>query len=59
VQNCDAVGPHTMMWASDFPHHINDWPLSRQFINAMSQGISAESKRKIFCENAGKLYGFI
>jgi len=25
----------------------------------MSLGIQAADKRKIFCENAGKLYGFI
>lgn len=59
VQNCDAVGVETMMWCSDFPHHITDWPHSRHLINSMSQGIDAAKKRKIFCENAGRLYGFI
>ena len=59
VQNCDAVGVETMMWCSDFPHHITDWPHSRYLINSMSQGLDAEKKRKIFCENAGKLYGFL
>jgi predicted TIM-barrel fold metal-dependent hydrolase len=59
VQNCDAVGVETMMWCSDFPHHITNWPDSRHLINSMSQGIDAAKKRKIFCENAGKLYGFI
>ena len=59
VQNCDAVGVHTMMWASDFPHHINDFPYSRHVINEMSRGLDAGKKRQIFCENAGRLYGFI
>ncbi len=59
VQNCDAVGVETMMWCSDFPHHITDWPHSRYLINSMAQGIDAEKKRKIFCENAGRLYGFL
>ncbi|MBW2275507.1 MAG: amidohydrolase [Deltaproteobacteria bacterium] len=59
VRNCDAVGVDTMMWTSDFPHHITDWPNSRYLIDEMSQGISAEAKRKLFCENAGKLYGFL
>jgi predicted TIM-barrel fold metal-dependent hydrolase len=59
VQNCDAVGVDTMMWCSDFPHHITDWPHSRYLINSMAQGIDPAKKRKIFCENAGKLYGFI
>ncbi len=48
-----------MMWASDFTHLINDWPYSRNVINEMSHGIDPAKKRKIFCENAGKLYGFI
>ena len=59
VQNCDAVGVDTMMWCSDFPHHITEWPHSKHLINSMSQGIAAEKKRKIFCENAGRLYGFM
>ena len=28
IQNCDSVGVDTMMWCSDFPHHITDWPHS-------------------------------
>ncbi|MAG33356.1 MAG: hypothetical protein CL908_20970 [Deltaproteobacteria bacterium] len=59
VQNCDAVGVENMMWASDFPHHINDWPYSRDIIDDMARGIDATKRHKIFCENAGKLYGFI
>ena len=59
VQNRHAVGIENMLWASDFPHHINDWPNSRWLINEMSPGVPAEEKRKIFCENAGRLYGFI
>jgi predicted TIM-barrel fold metal-dependent hydrolase len=59
VQNCDAVGVETMMWASDFPHHINDWPNSRYLIDEMAHGLDAAKKRRIFCENAGRLYGFV
>jgi predicted TIM-barrel fold metal-dependent hydrolase len=59
VQNCDSVGVENIMWASDFPHHINDWPHSRDIIDDMARGIDATKKHKIFCENAGKLYGFL
>jgi len=59
VQNCDAVGVENMLWASDFPHHINDWPNSQYLIKQMSLGVAEEKVRKIFCENAGKLYGFL
>jgi hypothetical protein len=58
IQNRHAVGMGNMMWASDFPHHINDWPNSRYLINQMSLGVPEAEKRQIFCENAGKLYGF-
>jgi uncharacterized protein len=59
IQNCDSVGVDTMMWCSDFPHHITDWPNSHHLINSMAHGLDEGKKRKIFCENAGKLYGFI
>ena len=59
IRNRHAVGIENMLWASDFPHHINDWPNSRWLINDMSLGVPADEKRKIFCENAGRLYGFI
>ena len=58
VQNRHAVGPHNMMWASDFPHHINDWPNSRWLINEMSAGVPEDEKYILFCGNAARLYGF-
>ncbi len=59
VQNRHAVGVENMFWASDFPHHINDWPNSQWVIKQMSVGVPEDEKRKIFCENAGRAYGFI
>lgn len=59
VQNRHAVGVDNLMWSSDFPHHINDWPNSRYLINEMSLGLPDADRRKIFCENAGRLYGFL
>ncbi len=58
IQNRHAVGLQNMMWASDFPHHINDWPNSRWLINEMSAGVPAAEKHVIFCGNAARLYGF-
>ncbi|MBX3026172.1 amidohydrolase [bacterium] len=59
VQNRHAVGLHNMMWASDFPHHINDWPSSRWLINEMSLGVPEDEKHRLFCGNAAHLYGFV
>jgi predicted TIM-barrel fold metal-dependent hydrolase len=59
VRTRHAVGLYNTMWASDFPHHINDWPNSRWLINEMSLGLPEEEKRQLFCETAGRLYGLI
>jgi predicted TIM-barrel fold metal-dependent hydrolase len=59
VRNCRDVGVENMMWCSDFPHHINDWPNSRELITEMSKGVDKDDIRKLFCENAGQLYGFL
>jgi predicted TIM-barrel fold metal-dependent hydrolase len=59
VRNRHDVGVENMVWASDFPHHVNDWPYSRRLINEMCLGIPEEERRKLFCENAGRLYGFL
>ncbi len=48
-----------MMWCSDFPHHITDWPNSHHLINTMAPGVDEKKRRQIFCENAGRLYGFL
>jgi predicted TIM-barrel fold metal-dependent hydrolase len=59
VRNRHGVGVENMVWASDFPHHVNDWPYSRRLINEMCLGIPEDERRKLFCENAGRLYGFL
>jgi predicted TIM-barrel fold metal-dependent hydrolase len=59
VQNRHSVGLDNLMWASDFPHHINDWPNSRWLINEMSVGVPEDEKAQIFGGNAAFLYGFV
>lgn len=59
VENRHAVGIENMLWASDFPHHINDWPNSQWLIREMSRNVPEDEAHKLFCENAGRLYGFL
>ncbi|MFQ5668267.1 MAG: amidohydrolase family protein [Candidatus Binatia bacterium] len=59
IRNRHDVGIANMMWASDFPHHINDWPYSRRLITEMSLGVPEDERRKLFCDNAGRLYRFV
>jgi len=58
VESAREIG-QSMMWCSDFSHHITDWPNSHHLINTMAQGVDEKKRRQIFCENAGRLYGFL
>jgi predicted TIM-barrel fold metal-dependent hydrolase len=55
----DELGHDTVMWGLDFPHPDGVWPDSDEFIRRELGHLPAEVRRKIVCENAGKLYGFI
>jgi len=59
VKLLDVLGPETIMWGSDFPHPDGVWPDSREVIQRELGHLSAELRRKIVCENAGKFYGFM
>jgi len=59
IRTRHETGIDRILWASDFPHHINDFPYSRRVINEMFGGISAEERQKMVCTNSGKLFGFI
>ena len=54
----DIIGEENVMWGSDFPHPDGVWPDSQEFIEREFQNISDESKSKIICGNAARLYGF-
>ena len=59
IKLLDELGVDTVMWGSDFPHPDGVWPDSREFIRHELGHLSADVRRKIVCENAGRLYGFI
>jgi len=47
------------MWGSDFPHPDGIWPDSQEYIKNELGDLPADTRRKVVCENAGKLYGLI
>jgi len=55
----DELGIDNVMWASDFPHPDGIWPDSSEYIDRELGHLPADVRRKIICENAGKLYGFM
>jgi predicted TIM-barrel fold metal-dependent hydrolase len=56
VKNRHAVGVKNMMWSTDYPHHICDWPYSRKIANEMFAGVAAEERHQICAANAAALY---
>jgi predicted TIM-barrel fold metal-dependent hydrolase len=59
IKLLDELGVDNVMWGSDFPHPDGVWPDSTEVIQRELGHASPEVRRKVTCENAGKLYGFI
>lgn len=56
IRNRHDIGIDNMMWSTDYPHHISDWPYSRKIANEMFAGVPDEERYKICAGNAAKLY---
>jgi predicted TIM-barrel fold metal-dependent hydrolase len=60
----DAVGGHAFewwgqdncMWSNDYPHQNSTWPNSSRYIEANLGHLPPETKRKLLCDNAAKLF---
>jgi predicted TIM-barrel fold metal-dependent hydrolase len=59
IKMLDELGEDNVMWGSDFPHPDGVWPDSTEIIARELGHLPAAVRRKIVCENAGKLYGLI
>ena len=59
IKMIDELGEDNVMWGSDFPHPDGVWPDSSEVIDKELGHLPAKTRRKIVCENAGKLYGLI
>jgi predicted TIM-barrel fold metal-dependent hydrolase len=55
----DLIGEDNVLWADDYPHTDTTWPNSRKYVEQLFQGIAPDVKRKVVCENTGKLFGWI
>ena len=53
------VGEDNILWGSDYPHPDGVWPDSTQMIAEDLGRLDERVRRKIICENAGKLYGLL
>ena len=52
----DWFGEDNFMWSSDYPHAACTWPYSRQIVDRMSQSVDPAVTRKVFRENANRVY---
>ena len=59
IKLLDELGADKVMWGSDFPHPDGVWPDSREYIARELGHLPADVRRKVVCENAGRLYGLI
>ena len=46
-----------VMFGSDYPHPASTWPYSQQVIEEQMQGLAADVRQKIICDNARALFG--
>ena len=53
------VGEENIMWGNDYPHEDGVWPNSQETIRADLGQLDGRLRRKLTCENTGRLYGFI
>ena len=58
IRLLDILGEDNVMWGSDFPHPDGVWPDSQSFIEKELGHLTDETRHRIVCGNAAKLYGF-
>ena len=59
IKLVEEIGESNIMWASDFPHPDGIWPDSQEYIQRELGHLPADTRHKIVCENAAKLYRFV
>src|SRR5213593_3479031 len=53
----DYVGPHKIMWATDYPHPDGFFPGAPAMVRQQLEGLSAETKHQVMAGGAMGLYG--
>lgn len=51
------VGIDNIVWSSDYPHHVCDWPYSRRTIDTMLGHLPTDERTAIVGGNARRIYG--
>jgi predicted TIM-barrel fold metal-dependent hydrolase len=52
----DAIGTDILVWGSDFGHHEGQWPMTRERMHGLFEGVPEADVRKIVGENFLRAY---
>ena len=53
----DYIGPHKILWATDYPHRDGFFPGAPQMLKERLKGLSPETQREIMAGGAKQFYG--
>lgn len=56
VNHLEEIGPHQVMWGSDYPHGDSTWPNSRETIASNFEGMPSDFVDQVTSRNVAKLY---
>ena len=53
----EPIGPGTLLWGNDFPHHDAVWPDSRRVLDEVFDGVPGNVRAQMTAETVASLYG--
>jgi predicted TIM-barrel fold metal-dependent hydrolase len=53
----DYIGTDMMAWGSDFPHSMGTYPVSREMVGEMFEGVPETDRNKVLVDNMVQFYG--
>lgn len=57
LANLDAIGPHALMWGSDYPHTESTFPRSREILAGLLADVPEALHKPITADNTARVYG--
>lgn len=54
----EVIGLESILWGSDFPHHVSTWPNSKAVIDEHFAGVADDVRDAVVSGNVRRIYGF-
>lgn len=58
LNNVDYTGASPLIWGSDYPHEEGTYPHSRATVTGLASGLTEETVKRVFRDNAAELFHF-